>query len=79
LDATEPSLDLFYEMQELSASGRKEAPKPNTVTLNNVLDAFARQGSAEEAHALLKDQSAFSSSHDDIKPDIISYTTVLKA
>jgi pentatricopeptide repeat protein len=79
VDAPERALALLREMQELSISGTVDV-SPNTITLNSVLDAFARQGRADEAHGLLNEtESMVSDGQDTVLPDIVSYSTVMKA
>lgn len=70
--APDRALEIYRQMQQESATGRVEC-RPNTTTLNALLDAFCRKGRMDEAHELISDRQQ------GVTPDLASYHILLKA
>jgi hypothetical protein len=77
--AAEKALDLLEQMIYLNREGRPEV-RPNTVIINCVLDALAKDNAASRAEALLtrmEKQQYSDSCLDRVCLNAISYTSVI--
>jgi len=81
VEGPERALTILRYMMEKTP----DSPAPNSLTLNSVLNAFARRGMATQAHSLLREMvsrhntSGKDDEHSQMRPNNICWATVIHA
>lgn len=69
---------ILEKMEILSATGKRPEIRPNTISYNTIISAYAKCGEIDCAQHILRRMEQLSSTNAECKPDTISYNSVIK-